>query len=292
MSTTLLLKTKIGRRFNMKTCTKCGEEKQATPEYFNRDKNKKDGLHSWCKDCVGEDRKQRKAKYKEKIFIYDDKTMKTCDKCKIENPATPEYFNRDIKMKDGLFNTCKECTKKKRRNHYQENKEHYIEYSKKYYQENKDRYREQAREYYQENKEHYAEYYQENKEWYREYYIIYHLENPEVNRLKNQRRRARMSELPHTLTVEEWEDSLEYFDYSCAYCGVPEDNLQQEHIIPVIKGGGYTADNIIPACGSCNASKHATDLEDWYVSYEHYDEERLNKILDYIEVVKDVTQTE
>lgn len=34
-----------------KTCTKCGETYSATPEFFTRDKNKPDGLFSWCKPC-------------------------------------------------------------------------------------------------------------------------------------------------------------------------------------------------------------------------------------------------
>src|SRR5699024_11570052 len=103
-----------------------------------------------------------------------------------------------------------------------------------------------------------------------------------------QRRRARMAQLPHDLTLDEWEDTLEYFDYSCAYRGVSDDNLGKEHVIPIVKGGGYTVDNIIPACQSCNSSKHTTDLEEWYVSYEHYDEDRLNKILDYVKIMEEI----
>lgn len=35
----------------MKQCTKCGEEKPATPEYFARDKNKATGLRGQCRLC-------------------------------------------------------------------------------------------------------------------------------------------------------------------------------------------------------------------------------------------------
>jgi 5-methylcytosine-specific restriction endonuclease McrA len=31
--------------------------------------------------------------------------------------------------------------------------------------------------------------------------------------------------------------------------------LTQEHVIPVSRGGGTTAENIVPACGKCNSSK-------------------------------------
>ena len=130
-------------------------------------------------------------------------------------------------------------------------------------------------------------YRQENQEKLREYGKNYREDNPEVGRLANQRRRERMAQLPHTLTVEEWEEALEYFDYSCSYCGNSEDKIGKEHIVPVSKGGGYTADNIIPACQSCNASKYSKDLEEWYMKYEYYNEKRLNKILDYIEIMEE-----
>jgi len=36
----------------MKICTKCKTPKPATPEYFNRNKNHKYGLHLHCKECI------------------------------------------------------------------------------------------------------------------------------------------------------------------------------------------------------------------------------------------------
>lgn len=35
-----------------KVCTKCGEEKPATEEYFYRKKDGRDGICSWCKTCM------------------------------------------------------------------------------------------------------------------------------------------------------------------------------------------------------------------------------------------------
>ena len=53
----------------MKKCTKCGEWKPATVEYFYRDKNGKGGLRSCCKDCMRKYREKNKdkmRKYREK----------------------------------------------------------------------------------------------------------------------------------------------------------------------------------------------------------------------------------
>ncbi len=67
--------------------------------------------------------------------------------------------------------------------------------------------------------------------------------------------RARKRGLPATLTLDEWEDILFLFDHRCAYCMGVDLKLEQDHFIPVSKGGGYTLDNIVPACRPCNATK-------------------------------------
>jgi len=41
--------------------------------------------------------------------------------------------------------------------------------------------------------------------------------------------------------------------------------LHQDHYIPVTKNGGYTPDNILPACQSCNLSKWNSDPHDWLI---------------------------
>lgn len=61
--------------------------------------------------------------------------------------------------------------------------------------------------------------------------------------------------MPATLTESEWHGILEYFGHACAYCLRTDRPLTQEHVIPVSRGGGYTADNIVPACGPCNSCK-------------------------------------
>lgn len=37
-----------------KTCSVCHESFPASPEFFNRDKSRKSGLHPWCKPCSRE----------------------------------------------------------------------------------------------------------------------------------------------------------------------------------------------------------------------------------------------
>jgi hypothetical protein len=52
----------------MKICTKCKISKEENE--FYKDKNKKDGLKSWCKLCHLEDSRKRESKYNETRRLY------------------------------------------------------------------------------------------------------------------------------------------------------------------------------------------------------------------------------
>lgn len=55
----------------------------------------------------------------------------------------------------------------------------------------------------------------------------------------------------------------------CCYCGA-NDNLSIDHLIPKAKGGNDDAENMIWACRSCNSSKGAKDMLDWYLTKEEF----------------------
>ncbi|MHA7860492.1 HNH endonuclease [Tessaracoccus sp. Y36] len=57
----------------------------------------------------------------------------------------------------------------------------------------------------------------------------------------------------------------------CAYCGQHGVPLQRDCIHPISRGGRYTLDNVVPACGSCNASKHNSEVTSW-LRRKKYDE--------------------
>jgi hypothetical protein len=56
---------------------------------------------------------------------------------------------------------------------------------------------------------------------------------------------------------------------ACCYCG-SDKNLSIDHLIPKAKGGIDDAENMIWACRSCNSSKGATDMLDWYLVKEEF----------------------
>ena len=80
---------------------------------------------------------------------------------------------------------------------------------------------------------------------------------------------------------EQWTKTIIYFQSKCAYCGKIKE-LTQDHFIPLSKGGEYTLNNIIPACGTCNSSKFNNEFLDWYSKQSFYTKKREKKILDYL----------
>ncbi len=73
----------------------------------------------------------------------------------------------------------------------------------------------------------------------------------------------------------------ESWDNKCAYCGSDE-NLTIDHIIPQSKGGEDVTKNVVCCCHDCNQSKGHEHWKLWYVQQYFYDEERFNRIEEWI----------
>lgn len=71
-----------------------------------------------------------------------------------------------------------------------------------------------------------------------------------------------MAKVVHDLTDEQW-SALKASWNGCAYCGCTDRSLQKDCLLPISRGGRYTLSNVVPACGSCNASKWNTELILW-----------------------------
>jgi 5-methylcytosine-specific restriction endonuclease McrA len=85
----------------------------------------------------------------------------------------------------------------------------------------------------------------------------YNAKHPEKLATQRAIRRARMNKLPHTLTPEQWQRCLGYWESRCAYCSEKPFKIHIEHYIPVASSNcpGTVVTNIIPACERCNTAK-------------------------------------
>ena len=76
------------------------------------------------------------------------------------------------------------------------------------------------------------------------------------------RRQRRITRVEHDLNGEQW-IALKAAWGGCAYCRATDRRLQRDCVLAVSRGGRYTLDNVVPACGSCNASKCNDEVTGW-----------------------------
>lgn len=223
-----------------------------------------------------------------------------CAKCGEVKPVS-EFSKGN--NKSGYKSYCKQCVHAD----YLANKDHILKQHKEYYEDNKGKYLQMCKEYRdthkEDRREYFKEYYQKHSEELREKscirfknatseqlakrkayaHSLYGTEDFKAyKRMKFHYRKAMIQKLPNDFTNEQWEEVKARFGYRCAYCG-KEKTLTQDHVVPVIKGGGYTKTNIVPCCGSCNSSKQDKDFEKWYKTTPFFDKERLSNVLKVME---------
>ena len=234
--------------------------------------------------------------------------MKKCTKCGTEKPATIDFFPKRDSSKDGFRNECKLCKKEYIRNYYENNREHIIKKNvdyvkinreacqarrKKHALKNKDILDEKRKKHYQKNKEQISkkkkEYAEKNKEKNAKYHLEYARRNVDKCKIKRHKREAKLKSLPSTLTKNQWDYTVAHFNNSCVYCG-SEEQIQQDHFVPLSKGGEFTHNNIIPACMKCNCSKQDQDFFEWYPNHKNYSKKRESKILKYLGYDKKIQQ--
>lgn len=281
----------------LKKCNKCDRELPMTKGYFWKNRNCNDGFQKTCKECSG---------WKFTKLPKDPKAgYKICTRCNKELPATTDFFTVNRSTPSGLYSLCKKCKSKVDFEYRQKNKEKIAENDKGYYEANKEKIKEYRLDYYNKNFDKISaknkEYYEENKEEIKEKTKIYAINNPQKVRkwkkkwqdnnqeylsVKRHIRRANKAKTEHSLTLDQWEQCLEFFNYKDAYTGLPMEVISQDHIIPISKGGPYTRDNIVPCEININCSKQDSDMEEWFRKQPFFNKERLNRIYEWVNLDK------
>ena len=156
----------------MKTCTKCKIEKPF--EAFHKNKHRKDGYHTECKEC----NKERYLELKRSPLMQLEKQIRSS--VLLENKLLLREGKRlcggckEIFLIDSLVDCkhCKNCKIDKAKKHYTKNKDKIKEQQKEYYTKNKDKINEQLKEY---RKEYYIKNKNKINERYKEYRKQYYL---------------------------------------------------------------------------------------------------------------------
>lgn len=280
----------------MKKCSTCKEMFPATQEYFHANRTCWDGLQSECKPCVLKRRKRYNLENKKSISEhnkqYYQKNKDAILQQKQDNKENikvwrKQYLIRTSEYRHQKYMNNRDVILRRNKEYRQRNKVSIAERSKQYRLANKEAIALMKRKYQEDNRETINErkrqYYRENWDAFRRYRIANKDAIVRRNRIYFHNRRAIMRRLPHTLTVDQWENIKHDFGNKCAYCG-KELPLEQDHFVPLKKGGEYSHNNIIPSCKSCNSSKGDKNFPEWYqrqIFYNKSNELRIFRYLGY-----------
>ena len=90
------------------------------------------------------------------------------------------------------------------------------------------------------------------------------------------------------ITKEQWLECMKYFGFRDAYSGeiLDKDTRSLDHIQPVSRGGTNNIWNLVPTTRINNSSKNNKDMLLWYKKQSFFNEERLNKIYEWIKYAK------
>lgn len=260
-----------------KRCTKCGEMKPATLEYFCANKST---LRSECKECTRAYHRKYRDEHREQVHTYfanyhaehREKNRADCARYRAEH------------QEELRANYAKWYAE-----HREDRRKKDAEYRKKHTEER----RAQNQKWKAANKERLDAYYASHREERRATSRHWAKEHLDRVRVHSHQRRARKRNVPSTFTAKDWDQCLEYWGHCCAVCGRPQGlwhTLAQDHWIPVSKGGPYTPDNIVPLChgdGGCNNSKYTHIPDEWLASKfsprkARQIEQRIRDYFDYV----------
>lgn len=187
---------------------------------------------------------------------------KTCTRCGLTKPIS-EFYKQGEKYKS----ECKECS---------------IKLTRMWIDKNYKRWKKNQSNFYKSKNG--SILMADNNEKMKPFHKEWVKRNPEKVKEYGVRHRSKS----HKITKVEWNECLEFFQYSCAYCGMTQEQSlviygQRLHKDHFINSGSNGIDNAIPACKSCNSKKHSKDAILWYnENNDVFSESRMSKILEWL----------
>ena len=158
---------------------------------------------------------------------------KQCTKCGEEKPATLEYFH---KYGNGLYPQCKVCKNKEKQIWKKQNPDKVREQKKRWKKRNPDKVREGKR------------------KWYR----------TPAGKLAKIRHKATERGIYFDLQLEHYKSNL--WGKPCHYCGC---EIKITGLDRKDSNKGYTPDNVVPCCHSCNSMKSDKPYKEFIVEVKN-----------------------
>lgn len=221
---------------DLKRCSKCGQEKPATLEYWHRDRAAKDGLRTVCKACA----KKRSRRYRQE----------NADKVR---EANRRYRKDNLKKERARERRSYQNNKKGKTDYYQKNRDQKLLYAKQYRENNREKIKQYNQAYGTRKREH-----------ERERLRRFRKNNPEKIKQYKHNRRALKLNAPGTHTAEDIQLIYDRQGGRCWWCQCElNGEYHVDHRIPLSRGGSNDASNIVISCAVCNQSKYDKLPHEW-----------------------------
>jgi len=178
-----------------------------------------------------------------------------------------ESYTRATRTPKFCGNSCRE------RARYERHRDKRIEAARRYREKNHEEVKRRNRERYRSNWDHFRELNRKSYLRHRDRRISEALEwqknNPDRVSVRHAKRRSR--EAGYEISTSFHRKMLHRYGGKCAYCKVVLDvsdrktptGLHWDHVLPLSKGGKNSEGNLLPACSSCNLRKGARYLVDF-----------------------------
>ena len=258
-----------------KKCTKCGEWLVANNINFYKQKKGKYGFSSKCKKCeskIKKDKRSNDKEYRDKQNKKEREEMRK--KRKDDNFRKIENEKQKIRKKE-RYNNDEEYRKSflKKQNEWKVNNPEKVKasYDKKCIKE---------KERYNNDEEYRKSRLKKCKEWRKD--------NPEKIFNQNIERRSKLENQGRGIDKEQYKECNKWFDWKCAYSGEKLQNNKTtngrtlDHIVAIENGGLNEPWNVVPMKKGYNCSKkHRYDALNWYMEQEYFNEEQLQRIVEW-----------
>lgn len=267
----------------LKRCTKCGEEKPATTEYFMAQKDR-GVLRADCRECQRASARQWKQEHADEVRAYSRQYY--AEHAQEIREKARQYHQQHIEERREQGRQWRKANPDKKKEGYQRWLENNPDYHRQWraehrdairerqrerYAQNPDAYRERVRKWRSNNPEYFARYNKEHKEHKRKFARQYNIEHPEKTRAHTQKRRAlaALSEGSHSAADIRAQVNMQKDKKGrlrCWWCSKEikgDNNYHVDHRIPLSKGGSNAPENLCISCPSCNLSKGAKLPQEW-----------------------------
>lgn len=234
-----------------KICTKCGESKPATTEYFNRHKNCKGGLATYCKNCLTQVAREYRIANRDTIAQKRRASyLAKSDEIKLRAKEYREANAERVREQDRRWRESNaDHLRQRRKAYYAENRSLLIQYASEYREANRKRLADNARIYRKQN----AKVIRARSK-----------ANALMTRAKNMQRRARKMKAEGKYTAKDIRLQYERQKGRCYWCGVKVGKKYHvDHVIPLSRGGTNWPENLVVACPTCNCSKGGKLPHEW-----------------------------